>query len=372
MSILPLDVVELILERLPVKSLLRFTCVSKEWRCTITESRGFQERQLIRRQQTHDPDVLLVSMVDASAMDLTNIEALRTVVVGSPVSVKIQTPWENTLYQVCSSSCDGLICLFDTYNSGFVVNPSTRWHRTIPLCNNQLITSEPRKRNRGVLPGHPFPRLGFGKDKLTGIYKPVWLYNSLEPGPGKETTTCEVFDFSANTWRMVIPASPHRIITCQDPIYFDGSLHWFTEGETKVLSLDLHTETFQVICRAPFVHASHLEINLCNLNDRLCVSEMKWPVQKIWSFNADKEETWERFCTVLSNIFEISRNMKHSLETMRLNARLQTFPNTFYFSYATKRTRKPLGMMTVPSSSALYPSVADESVAVSSSPSSAL
>ncbi|CAN8313044.1 unnamed protein product [Cochlearia groenlandica] len=36
--------------------------------------------------------------------------------------------------------------------------------------------------------------------------------------------------------------------------------------------------------------------------------------------------------------------------SIKLNARLQTFPNTFYFSYATKRTRKPLGrMMTVPS-----------------------
>ena len=28
-------------------------------------------------------------------------------------------------------------------------------------------------------------------------------------------------------------------------------------------------------------------------------------------------------------------------ETMKLNANLKTFPNTFYFSYATKRTRKP-------------------------------
>lgn len=35
--------------------------------------------------------------------------------------------------------------------------------------------------------------------------------------------------------------------------------------------------------------------------------------------------------------------------SMKLNANLQTFPNTFYFSYATKRTTKPLGMMTVPS-----------------------
>ncbi|GLT64065.1 hypothetical protein SLA2020_365790 [Shorea laevis] len=35
--------------------------------------------------------------------------------------------------------------------------------------------------------------------------------------------------------------------------------------------------------------------------------------------------------------------------SMRLNSRLHTFPNTYYFSYATKRTRKILGV-TVPSS----------------------
>ncbi|CAH2033713.1 unnamed protein product [Thlaspi arvense] len=245
------------------------------------------------RRQTQDLDVLLVSMVDASARDLTNVEALRTLVVGSSVSVKIQTPWENTLYQVCRSSCDGLICLYGIYNSGIVVNPTTRWHRAIPLSNYQLISNEIRKRDRDL--GHTFPGLGFGKDKLRSIYKPVWLYNSLELGLD-EATTCEVFDFSTNAWRKVIPASPCRVLAFHDPIYFDGSLHWFTdpyEGETNVLSLDLHTETFQVICKAPFVVPdSPTEINMCTLNNCLCVSLMDWPEQKIWSFNAE-EETWQ-------------------------------------------------------------------------------
>lgn len=35
--------------------------------------------------------------------------------------------------------------------------------------------------------------------------------------------------------------------------------------------------------------------------------------------------------------------------SIRLNSELQTFPNTFYFSYATKRTRKVFGF-TIPSS----------------------
>lgn len=59
-ELLPDDVVELILERLPVKSLLRFRSVSKKWKSEI-DSPSFQERQLIRRRQSRGPDALFVT-----------------------------------------------------------------------------------------------------------------------------------------------------------------------------------------------------------------------------------------------------------------------------------------------------------------------
>ena len=57
MESLPHDVVELILERLAVKALIRFKCVSKQWKTTI-ESEYFKQRLLIR-----DPSVLLQVLV---------------------------------------------------------------------------------------------------------------------------------------------------------------------------------------------------------------------------------------------------------------------------------------------------------------------
>ncbi|CAN6989612.1 unnamed protein product [Brassica oleracea var. botrytis] len=73
-----------ILERLPVRSLLRFKSVSKQWRSTI-QSRRFQERQL-KQSGRGDPDVLMVSA--------STDESLRTLVLGSSSSVKIPTPWD--------------------------------------------------------------------------------------------------------------------------------------------------------------------------------------------------------------------------------------------------------------------------------------
>ncbi|KAG7554798.1 F-box domain [Arabidopsis suecica] len=304
-ELLPHDVIEYhILERLDVKTLLRFKSVSKQWISTI-ESPCFQKRQLTHNRSQSgggDPCVLLVSVLDDNEK-IMDIEALRTLVVGSSsVSVQIPTPWENKLYDVCSTSCDGLICLYDLYDlPSIVLNPTTRWHRNFPLCNYQLVAAE--KKKRGEFFEVPYPSPGFGKDKVSGTYKPVWLYNSGELGLNDKPTTCEVFDFATNTWRYLVPSSPHLILHTQDPVYVDGSLHWFTalshEGETMVLSLDLHTETFQVISKAPFLNVPDpVKIVMCNLDDRLCVSEEKGPNQVIWSLDDSDHKTWKQIYSI--------------------------------------------------------------------------
>ncbi|EFH67102.1 predicted protein [Arabidopsis lyrata subsp. lyrata] len=135
---LPHDVVELNLERAPVASLLRFKAVSTQWKSTI-ESRLFQERQFNHRQQSGDPDVLMVSVrvyedgfgePDTEGEGLSGIECLRTLVLSSSSSLQIPTS---------KSSFDGLVCLYFPDRSGYVVNPITRSHRVLPLSNYQQI-----------------------------------------------------------------------------------------------------------------------------------------------------------------------------------------------------------------------------------------
>ena len=53
--------VEVILECVPVKPLLRLRSVSKKWKLTI-DSPGFKERQLIRRRQLRVPDILIMRL----------------------------------------------------------------------------------------------------------------------------------------------------------------------------------------------------------------------------------------------------------------------------------------------------------------------
>ncbi|CAA7036165.1 unnamed protein product [Microthlaspi erraticum] len=291
MESLPHDVVELILERLPVKSLLRFKAVSKEWRSTI-ESSFFQERQLVQRKQSGDPDVLMVPKTPFHAVGPDLMEPLITLVLGSSASVKIPSPLEKTHYLVCKNTCDGLVCVYQTCEPCLVFNPTTRWHRTLPLYELQKYVIGLGKEWYFKL-SPSFFNLGFGKDKLTGTYKPVCLYNSKEIGR-QNATTCEVFDFCTNSWRYVTPAAPYRINNHSNPVYVDGSLHWLTEcKETNVLSFDLHKESFQVVSKAPFADLLPYEMVLCNLDERLCVSALKWPEQVIWSFSSGNK-SWEQ------------------------------------------------------------------------------
>ncbi|KAG7572145.1 F-box domain [Arabidopsis suecica] len=321
---LPHDVVELILERLPVKSLLRFRSVSKKWRWTIYSQR-FWERQLIRRRQSRGPDVLFVSLyhsetseTDDDGDDDDDIDEAQIVydddaddddaddqivndgadledeiVLGSSIVRKVKFPFSNLI--ICHGSCDGLVCLFCLFTPNIVVNPATQWHQSFPFSSvQQIIINKLQKREPYC---STYYKPGFGKDIVKGTYKPVWLFNSSELGLDN-VTTCEVFDFSTNAWRYVVPASPYQILPLQRPVYLDGSLYWLTGCvDAKVLSFDLHTETFKVISKAPFTHVPDPNnVILCILDNRLCVSEKDWPTQDIWSLCSSG--TWNKICSI--------------------------------------------------------------------------
>ncbi|CAN7140601.1 unnamed protein product [Brassica rapa subsp. narinosa] len=248
-ELLPDDLVELILEHVPVMPLLRFRSVSKKWKLTI-ESQRFGQRHLIRRKQLRGPDVLILSHSTLSLEDEPlddRIFGLGTSIVWT---VKLPITCDMYCHGTCES-CDGLFCTFGIYNTPSVVaNPATGWYRILPLSNYQHLCQTYMR--KGYV---DFPGLGFGRDKLRGTFKAVWLYNAsgFVPKQDKVVTYCEVFDFTTNAWRYVVASSPYPI----PDYHLGGSLYWFTECDDEppmVLSFDLHTETFQVICKAPFAH----------------------------------------------------------------------------------------------------------------------
>ncbi|KAL1204935.1 F-box/LRR-repeat/kelch-repeat protein [Cardamine amara subsp. amara] len=185
-----------------------------------------------------------------------------------------------------SRSFDGLVCIYDFRSYILVTNPSIRWLREVPQAKLQTLVFYGCDEYEPNL-------LGFGKDICTGTYKLVWLYNLFEVNL-EGATTCEVFDFNTNTWRYV-ESSPYRVLYDQNPLFVDGSLHWFCHSNAgiKILSFDCHTEIFQVISQSPITQEDKTRIVMCKLDNRLCVSEKKWPTQDIWNTKQFKHDMGE-------------------------------------------------------------------------------
>lgn len=286
------DQIEKILERLPVKSLMRFKSVSKTWKLII-ESSYFKNKHMIY-WQSQEPDFLFVDLQYDDDLLENEEKVISTVALDSLDSIvnhqDFQTEPECALqisFDDLSRSCDGLVCIYDFRRYILVVNPSTKWKREVPQAKLQTLVYEGCDIYVPNL-------LGFGKDICTSTYKLVWLYNS-SPVDLEGATTCEVFDFNTNTWKHV-ESSPYRVLYDQHPMYVDGTLFWFIfhiDDEVKILSFDCHTEIFQVISESPITQEDRDQIIMCNLNDRMCVSEKKWPTQDIWTLKSS-DMTWEK------------------------------------------------------------------------------
>ncbi|CAA7058643.1 unnamed protein product [Microthlaspi erraticum] len=124
---LPHDVIELILERPPVKFLLRYKIVCKLWRSTIPSQR-FQEAQLLRRRQLQCPDILFASFDQEKP-------PARTLTLGSSLVCNVKFPTSNTL--VCHADCEGMLCMYSYYTPIIIINPATRMQESFPLSKIQ-------------------------------------------------------------------------------------------------------------------------------------------------------------------------------------------------------------------------------------------
>ncbi|KAG7530010.1 F-box associated interaction domain [Arabidopsis thaliana x Arabidopsis arenosa] len=258
------DLVEDILLRLPLKTILKFKTVSKQWR-SILESKSFVER---RKSVQKNPKILAVG------------------------ELRFQGDAEiDVVYLQChdattrpSLTCDGLVCIpvTDWVN---VLNPSTGEFLRFPSgpshYGNQLFTGEVWWSE--VFPG--YWAMGFGRDEVKGSYKVVrMLY---------EFNYFEILDVDIGEWRKLTPP-PYKIEATRKSACVNGSIYWLNlMHRFKILALDLHTEEFRDVPVLPPPRYTG-GTRIVNLENRLAVTDTcfdpEWALE-IWSMDA-QEETW--------------------------------------------------------------------------------
>ncbi|KAI3867300.1 hypothetical protein MKW98_001734 [Papaver atlanticum] len=157
-----------ILINLPVKSLMRFKCVSKRWQSLIQDS-SFAKSHL-SRSKSHPPQLLISSWNGDSKIIYTPGDEFKS---GEAVH-KVTISWITGQVVMLKQSIDGLFCFVDdSYSLTCIYNLGTRqitpWEQSaIPLQGGQFVKQKPFN--------------GFGFDHLTKKYEVLRVWEICRPG----------------------------------------------------------------------------------------------------------------------------------------------------------------------------------------------
>ncbi|EOY26580.1 F-box family protein [Theobroma cacao] len=236
----PSDLITDILCRLPVKTLLRFKCVSKPWGSLIDDS-DFVKIHLHQSLKTSTNIKLFLDNCvendnEAYAVDFDSLCNL----------VQFPRPFtaEANKYQSrIFGSCNGLLAVYHRQEGIALWNPSTRKYHYLPTLGDDITM------DHDILPGCGYDKntiLGFGYDVSNSDYKVVKMFRS-------KTQNCfkvMIYSLKANSWRR-IKDCPYDIFTnYNDGAYVNGSLHWVGDeideffGGKVIFALNLGTEEY--------------------------------------------------------------------------------------------------------------------------------
>ncbi|KAM5582685.1 F-box/kelch-repeat protein [Rosa sericea] len=252
------DVIVKILCRLPVKSLIRFTCVSKRWRSIIISDPQFGKSHLqVASQQGTLCRKVLISIYPT----------IKTIPGQIPYPFEDDMPWLPSRFQSLEgyssvsnltfpleeksqrvmASCNGLVLLGESYKSYFknlsIWNPSTGFFRKIPSPSFgcEMTKSTEKKKDRNFL------YYGFGQVSATDDYKLVFVKTALG-----DFDDVHVFSVRANVWKVII--SPFSLAGWNDGrgTLSNGAIHWVNypidgKMDPTMVAFDLAEDKFRQV-----------------------------------------------------------------------------------------------------------------------------
>nr|XP_027076818.1 F-box/kelch-repeat protein At3g23880-like [Coffea arabica] len=263
---IPLHLITEILSKLPVKSLLKFRCVSKSWLSVIWSPQFIKAH--LKDHASEDNQRLLILGNFGSFKHCS----LKSLMYGEPsprlitLDIPIPLPDERSGRGASSFTehiswygpvrivgcCDGLICISVTRasQSDFILwNPSIRKYKKLP--------------NLGLPSTSPLNRVwGFGYDSFSDDYKAVILVKQCSiNGEGLRVET-RVYSRKSEAWRRIadFPSTP-RYTSPSSGVLVNGKLHFLAHEKVRgriIVSLDLATETY-----GEMEEPNHYESDVC-------------------------------------------------------------------------------------------------------------
>ncbi|KAI3926005.1 hypothetical protein MKW98_028141 [Papaver atlanticum] len=264
------DIVCDILSRLPVKTLLRFKCVSKQWLSLIQHDSYFID---LHHTRSKSSPCFLFAMAVPQDSDIWNYYLLEIIceersIVPRIFSRNTVVGFDPSFFVRYLKPVNGLLCVVEFLGIR-IYNISTR--KLTPL----IITIDHLSRR---------PVFQFGFDPATKEHKVIciWTSNDKLDGKGLACLGCQVLTLGENsTWRMTNEGVPDNYHIKEDAsVYANGSIYWITaefmNSEEKVIvAFDVGHEKFRKVTVPKFITLDYdlhnPAIKLLEMNDRLAL-----------------------------------------------------------------------------------------------------
>ncbi|KAI3861918.1 hypothetical protein MKX03_004426 [Papaver bracteatum] len=272
-----------VLSRIPIKSLMRFKCVSKHWRFSISQDQRLIDLHFTRSKQNcpdfyiviprhTEVDIFQKTMHNSGFKSSTMYGGVReyryqqSILLGNlfgsgtlpPISSIVRRLEQSAFYYTeILKPVNGLICFVNRCQAAVrILNPSTR--ESTSWISSSLRTDKKYNFVKEYERGAWLPTYFFGFDPATKTHKvvctwrvrePVDIYKPVGLGDGiRRTNICEVLTVGESNWRKIEAEVPfsYRV---KNSIYANGFIYWGDKsmGIPNFLnSFDVASEKFKV------------------------------------------------------------------------------------------------------------------------------
>ncbi|XP_054806713.1 F-box/kelch-repeat protein At3g23880-like [Prosopis cineraria] len=287
--ILPPELIENILSRLPVKVLLQLRCVCKSWLSLISDPK-FAKLHLrlstADRQFTHHHVVFCFPGLRCTVKSCP-VASIRDRLPTDAVKLKYPLKKRNR-YDFIVGSCNGLLC--------FAIRPShiLIWNPSIRKCKKYPSLDYQRRDGSYII-------YGFGYDQSIDNYKVVAIFCYDSDGRGDYKTEVKVYTLGADSWRR-IQEFPSGIPCDEMGKFVSGTLNWVAISHSRsplvVISLDLGKESYVELSQ-PDHEDGMLTLTLGILGDCLSILYYYGTRSDVWIMkDFGVKESWTKLFSI--------------------------------------------------------------------------
>ncbi|KAF9605994.1 hypothetical protein IFM89_021320 [Coptis chinensis] len=274
---LPREIIELILSLFPVKSLMRFRCVSKAWYALLDDP-AFVDRhfnnQSMERNCLNKSAIFLDPLNSIYSLDF---ETLNSRVIDNPLKT-----WVSGMSGISFwGSCNGLVLITSSENN-CLWNPATQKHKMLPTA---LFEEKP-----------VMNIYGFGYNATLQDYEVVnigSLSNCFEVG---------VYSVKRNSWRR-IQDFPYGIPFRWEGAFTNGAVHWVAQRSRKnglslnsaIIAYDVGGESFRELAYPDNTFDSSCRLRVAILDGNLCLVSSGEASFELWVMKEyGARESWTK------------------------------------------------------------------------------